>query len=475
VDAERTRVDLEEFRTEKTHEAVISLLTYYCKSRNVRYKQGLNELLAPMLLLHRFADPNEDGELVLPHTEAEIFATWTRFMDVYVPHLYDGLDGDMVALQTTFRLFDLLCKYHDPELWWLLDHNGLRPELYASPWIMTLFAQSIPIAQLFKLWEALVLGEGELGDRTVIIFAAVAFLCCNREVFLRADSSDLPVLLTSKLSYHHRNRDTPPPLAGNGATSNNHQLVLLSDVLDEVLIMAAELRRQTPESYSRTLLEYVYNASAPPTHDKLDRIEKCPCVVSSASWLVKQLEAGRVLVIDARSKVEFMRLHVLGGLRGVINMGVEMLDNPDELKRAIADLSRVCRPATAPPARPAAGLVPPKSLRAGEALHLCVIGERCEDAFAFDADQSTLVCVLHLLQHGFSCVSICQGGWSAVKQVVPPNFLGMGEAPPLNHPPVLFQPVSRVRSGGGGAPSLHNNAEDAFVVSRASVGARMKG
>ena len=102
VDAERTRVDLEEFRTEKTHESIVSLLTYYCKSKNIRYKQGLNELLAPILLLHRFSDPNDEGELVQTDTEADIFATWTRFMDCMVPHLYDG-DGEMIPLQTAFR------------------------------------------------------------------------------------------------------------------------------------------------------------------------------------------------------------------------------------------------------------------------------------------------------------------------------------------------------------------------------------
>jgi hypothetical protein len=40
VDTERTRVDLEEFRTPQTHDAVVSLLTWYCKSRHTRYKQG---------------------------------------------------------------------------------------------------------------------------------------------------------------------------------------------------------------------------------------------------------------------------------------------------------------------------------------------------------------------------------------------------------------------------------------------------
>jgi hypothetical protein len=46
ADADRTR---SKEMTNKTH--LEKILTYYCKQQKIRYKQGLNDVLAPFLLL----------------------------------------------------------------------------------------------------------------------------------------------------------------------------------------------------------------------------------------------------------------------------------------------------------------------------------------------------------------------------------------------------------------------------------------
>ncbi len=40
------------FRKPSVEERVVAILTFFCKSRGVSYKQGLNEVLAPLMLLH---------------------------------------------------------------------------------------------------------------------------------------------------------------------------------------------------------------------------------------------------------------------------------------------------------------------------------------------------------------------------------------------------------------------------------------
>jgi len=171
---------------------------------------------------------------------------------------------------------------------------------------------------------------------------------------------------------------------------------------------------------------------------------------------------GRALIIDARPRVEFQRLHLIGGIRGIVNLGVEMLDSPDALKRAMVDLGKAAKGRIAGMSGTNGVFSLPKSI-ARDPLHLYVIGEECSDGLASSVDQSTVVCVLHLLQHGFGCVSIVLGGWNAVKQIVPPNFLAMGEAPPLNAPPVIYQPQKKeVRKD--------NDDGVTFIVSRTSVG-----
>ncbi|KAJ0408165.1 hypothetical protein ATCC90586_006475 [Pythium insidiosum] len=51
ADACRTRGQEALFRQPETVDRITKILTYYCKSRNIRYKQGMNEVLAPFLML----------------------------------------------------------------------------------------------------------------------------------------------------------------------------------------------------------------------------------------------------------------------------------------------------------------------------------------------------------------------------------------------------------------------------------------
>ncbi|CAM9408876.1 unnamed protein product, partial [Chrysoparadoxa australica] len=51
VDVLRTRPSVEQFKREDTRAILSAVLTYYCKERNVGYKQGMHEVLAPFIAL----------------------------------------------------------------------------------------------------------------------------------------------------------------------------------------------------------------------------------------------------------------------------------------------------------------------------------------------------------------------------------------------------------------------------------------
>ena len=122
ADSERTRGDTK---------TVERLLTHYCLSNDIKYKQGLNELLAPFLSMS-FA-PDTDQEL-------QTYCCFVEFIKKFLPTNVYADDG-FSALQCCFRCFRLLLLYHAPKLCKLLDGQHLPPELYASGWFLTLFAQ----------------------------------------------------------------------------------------------------------------------------------------------------------------------------------------------------------------------------------------------------------------------------------------------------------------------------------------------
>lgn len=47
----QTRSNIALFKTDEVQFSIVQVLRYYCASRGVKYKQGLNEVLAPFILV----------------------------------------------------------------------------------------------------------------------------------------------------------------------------------------------------------------------------------------------------------------------------------------------------------------------------------------------------------------------------------------------------------------------------------------
>jgi hypothetical protein len=248
VDAERTRPDIPAFRGMVGR--ITRLLTYYCKtgytcaSANartsggasgepvlapapVKYKQGLNEVLAPFLMLGLPEDgpdggppsrafrspppalgagavePTGSGPHALPDvppgladaeagakdaaigtavlqiSDGAVMALFSRMVARFAPRLYACDDDEFVSLQCSMRLFRLLLQHHDPELCKVLDQYDVVPELYATPWFLTLFARSLSRPMLFQAWDFLVVCCRKPGP-AVLHTMALAFLISHR-------------------------------------------------------------------------------------------------------------------------------------------------------------------------------------------------------------------------------------------------------------------------------------------------------
>ena len=176
-DSERTRNDLLLTREKYVLEL---LLTYYCKNTHTFYKQGLNELLAPFLILGRHG-----------LTLTEIYLYFHNFIRNYMPTLF--IDKDFRTLQVLMQLYKSLLKYFDPELSGFLEDLGIGPELYASPWFLTLFASKIEdISIVFNLWEAYMTENDHLHN----LFLSLALVIVNRKRILRTQKSGVAQALT---------------------------------------------------------------------------------------------------------------------------------------------------------------------------------------------------------------------------------------------------------------------------------------
>ena len=114
-------------------------MTFYCKSTQTYYKQGLNELMAPFLILGRQG-----------LTRSKIYLYFRNFIRDYMPALF--IDTEFRALQALMLLYNGLLRYFDPELSVLLEDLSIGPELYASPWFLTMFARRMSRCVIPRLW-----------------------------------------------------------------------------------------------------------------------------------------------------------------------------------------------------------------------------------------------------------------------------------------------------------------------------------
>ncbi|CAI5739039.1 unnamed protein product [Peronospora destructor] len=256
ADANRTRGKEPRFQQPETIELVVKLLTYYCKCRSIQYKQGMNEVLAPFLLLTEQREGCEDH---VPLAEGVVFQCFYALIDRFLPHVF--IDKEFRSLQCSFQLYRLLMLYHDPELCHYLDQHDMTPELYVMPWFMTLFARSLPPEFVFYLWDIFLLEEGPY----LLHFVAYALVAANRKQIFQAEIAMLPQVLSS-LTFSSRQE------------------------LEHVCATALAISESTPRSFKRDLYSVCYGGFADTMVPFLDRLYACSSLQVYPEELVCNLQ-----------------------------------------------------------------------------------------------------------------------------------------------------------------------------------------
>jgi hypothetical protein len=88
----------------------------------------------------------------------------------------------------------LLLKYHDPEICYVLSSAMVTPDMYATAWFFTYFAnKSDKMSIVIEMWNDLV----ELGDNKFFFYLTIALIVHNRDLILNSNKSELPIIMAS--------------------------------------------------------------------------------------------------------------------------------------------------------------------------------------------------------------------------------------------------------------------------------------
>ena len=186
-----------------------TFLTYYCSSKEIHYKQGLNEIFGPLILLRykfkslKFSKIYDLGEV---------------FIDQFLPNYF--YEKDIYSLQSSLGMFLILLKYHEPSVYNILDTSEIKPEMYATNSLTTLMIGKLKLDLVYELMEKII----KCQDSLIIHFILVALFIYQREMIINCDRNYVPSLMST--------------------------LTITSiKELNDVFNLALKLREQTPYSY----------------------------------------------------------------------------------------------------------------------------------------------------------------------------------------------------------------------------------
>ena len=211
------------------------MLTYHCEKKKIKYKQSINEIFGPLLLM----------KYKIPKLKYyEIYNIAESFIGIYLQNYYiDPIDVNretkeiinpneinnenqyyiekFFPVYPTLQLFILLLKYHEPAIFNILDKFNIDPKLYAMKWFLTGFTSHLKLNILYPFIDYLIL----VNDNLFLHYVFIALIKLNRNKIFEIDDKMkyLPVL--SKLT--------------------------ISSIEELSLIMchAIEIRESTPYSY----------------------------------------------------------------------------------------------------------------------------------------------------------------------------------------------------------------------------------
>ncbi|KAM6899651.1 TBC1 domain family member 5 isoform 2-T2 [Xenentodon cancila] len=190
-DVFRTFPEIRYFQDEDVRTKLTDILFCYAReNEQLLYKQGMHELLAPIVfVLHcdhqafqhasETTSPSEDMKCMLDpvYLEHDAYAMFSQLMETAepwfssferevrkgkeemltsIPFARPQDSGPSVAIVTKVnRIQDQLVKKHDIELHMHLNRLEIAPQIYGIRWVRLLFGREFPLQDLLVVWDAL--------------------------------------------------------------------------------------------------------------------------------------------------------------------------------------------------------------------------------------------------------------------------------------------------------------------------------
>lgn len=249
------------FREPNTQKMLLDILFIYCKlNRDIGYRQGMHEVLAPILWVvsrdaidsqslgpdHADLDGLTLASLDNRYVEHDAFTLFAAIMQT-VKTFYEmgsnnepataGLLNNSPIVERSKRIHENYLHHADPELAEHLTAIEILPQIFLIRWVRLLFGREFPFEDVLALWDILFAEDPALD---LVDMISVSMLLRIRWQLLEADYS---AALTLLLRY-------PVPTAPCGPSTFVGDALYLRDnlLLDGGDYIISKYSRRAPET-----------------------------------------------------------------------------------------------------------------------------------------------------------------------------------------------------------------------------------
>nr|XP_006813860.1 PREDICTED: TBC1 domain family member 23-like [Saccoglossus kowalevskii] len=334
-----------------------SVITFYCKSRDLTYTSGNGwlDILGAFIALNL--------------ERSDLYNCFYAVMSKYIPR-------DCKKDSKAFSLFRLLLLYHDPELCNFLDTKRVTPDCYARLWLGSLFTNSCTLSVVQAMWDIYV----QQGDPFLVFFLSLVILINAREHILALTEEGKQAIITNISSFPCQ---------------------LEADDVEDFCTLAQYYASKTPQSFRREYQSIFGLSIANIRNDEAASLSQALCLPVSMSELLQTNqqsgEGVRFFVVDCRPAEQYNSGHLPIAFHLDANL---LLEQPTEFSQAVKALFAAQQQA-----------IKAQSLAGGE--HLCFMGSGREEE-----DQYVHMVVAHFLQRKSQYVSMAAKGFSSLHQLL---------------------------------------------------------
>jgi hypothetical protein len=174
---------------ESNSDVMLRILFIYSKKHpEVKYVQGMNEILAPIFYCYSI----DNNPYFLDYLEEDSFNSFENLMEKIKINFIKKYDNQEDGVTNKLKIFHKLLKLIDYDIYNKLESYNIKMEYFAFKWVTLFFTQDFDMPGILRLWDSL-LSDNDLYDFLNMLMLGI--LRINKKNILNSDFSGIMMKL----------------------------------------------------------------------------------------------------------------------------------------------------------------------------------------------------------------------------------------------------------------------------------------